>query len=57
METQHIFILFSNRINIVKNSKEVIDLKGPKQDLLNKGILFYLFKLLVIKFNSKISVH
>lgn len=58
-EMQQFFILFSYRINIVKPSKEVelFDLKGPKQDFLNKGILFYHFILFVIKFNCNVSVH
>lgn len=50
---QHILILFSNRINILKTIKEVelFDLKGPKQYFFNKGIFFYHFLLLVNTFN------
>lgn len=54
VEMQHVFILFSNRKNILKTSKEgeLFDLKGPKQDFKYKGIFFYHFILLVIKFEK-----
>lgn len=50
VETHHFLILFSIRINILRSSEEVelFDLKGPEQVFLNKGILFYHYKLLVL---------